>query len=376
MPDLTHVTQITMKDAVLRATCKTEDGTVVAETELPALITFAAEANRPRLPNMIGVRKAIETSITSWTASDLGLTPEEVGLLGSPTQMLNVFTASTGRKGEILQGTPDELAAGLLAKLHIKPHQGDKRCEDRGEAMTGKNGEAIWVYASHRDGNDRSDRLRTGGQGSGPGRDGPIARRDLPVGTQGREAPRATRARGSVCDPRGRRPAPGRILLGRLRAGPGRSRRPEPSADPSLRCGQPERLPRGARRGEARDRLERTLRRSQIRGEEPGADCPGLRRPTHGEHRLPGPQAADRDRHRRRLPAVNPLRTSPPGSSRRRRRSPKGSGAHERSSEAHRIRRVTAASRRPTSSSRADMASVRRRTGPSSRTWRAPCMAR
>jgi hypothetical protein len=31
--------------------------------------------------------------------------------------MLNVFTAPSGRKGEILQGTPDELAAKLIEKL-------------------------------------------------------------------------------------------------------------------------------------------------------------------------------------------------------------------------------------------------------------------
>jgi hypothetical protein len=31
--------------------------------------------------------------------------------------MLNIFAAPVGRKGDMLQGTPNELAAKLLAKL-------------------------------------------------------------------------------------------------------------------------------------------------------------------------------------------------------------------------------------------------------------------
>lgn len=122
LPDLTHVTALSIADASLRAECRTEDGDVTFEVGLPALVTFVSDANRPRLANMIGVRRAMESAIVTWTASDIGLAPDQIGLPGSPTQMLNVFTASSGRKGEILQGTPDELAAGLLTKLRLEPH--------------------------------------------------------------------------------------------------------------------------------------------------------------------------------------------------------------------------------------------------------------
>ena len=118
LPDLTHVTEMEIDDAVLRAGCKTEEGSVRYETELPALVTLDAEANRPRLASMIGLRRATETPVVVWGAKDLGLAPAEVGLQGSPTQMQNVFTPPTGRKGEILQGTPDEMAASLLSRLH------------------------------------------------------------------------------------------------------------------------------------------------------------------------------------------------------------------------------------------------------------------
>ena len=117
LPDLTHAIQIELSEKCLRATCKLEEGHVVYEADLPVLVTFDQEANTPRLPSMVGVMKAAGSRIETWRARDLGLKSESVGLVGSPTQMLNVFTAPMGRKGDILQGTPDELAAKLIEKL-------------------------------------------------------------------------------------------------------------------------------------------------------------------------------------------------------------------------------------------------------------------
>lgn len=119
IPDITHATEVDLAGSCIRARCKTEDGAAAFEAGLPALVTFASDVSRPRLPNMVGLRRAIETPVVRWGAEDLGLESDQVGLRGSPTQMLNIFTASTGRKGEILQGTPDEIAARLLANLHL-----------------------------------------------------------------------------------------------------------------------------------------------------------------------------------------------------------------------------------------------------------------
>ncbi|HVP58718.1 MAG TPA: electron transfer flavoprotein subunit beta/FixA family protein [bacterium] len=118
MPDLTHVVGIEMVPGGLRVVCKVEDGTVAAECGFPALLTFDREANRPRLATMPGIRRARGLAVISWTATDLGLDPALTGLQGSPTQMLNVFTQPTGRKGEMLSGSAAEMAENLLARLH------------------------------------------------------------------------------------------------------------------------------------------------------------------------------------------------------------------------------------------------------------------
>jgi electron transfer flavoprotein beta subunit len=117
IPDLTHVVSLELAGRGLRAACKVEEGTLMAECDLPALITFAREANRPRLPAMTGIRRARTLTVISWSAADLGLAPDSVGLRGSPTQMLNVFTQSQGRKGEIMSGSAAEMAEALVAKL-------------------------------------------------------------------------------------------------------------------------------------------------------------------------------------------------------------------------------------------------------------------
>jgi electron transfer flavoprotein alpha/beta subunit len=117
IPDFAHVTRLDLQGRTLRAECRGDAADLVYEGEIPALLTLEREANRPRLPSMTGIRRAQALELVCWNAADLGLAPEKIGLPGSPTQMLNVFTPAVGRKGEILQGTAAEMGAALLARL-------------------------------------------------------------------------------------------------------------------------------------------------------------------------------------------------------------------------------------------------------------------
>jgi electron transfer flavoprotein beta subunit len=122
IPDLTHVTALSLEGGALRARCATERGETVYECDLPALVTFDTEVNVPRTASMTGIMRAASTGVTCWTAADLGLSPAEVGLGGSPTQMLNIFTPPAARKGEMLEGSPSQMAAALVAKLGLRRH--------------------------------------------------------------------------------------------------------------------------------------------------------------------------------------------------------------------------------------------------------------
>ena len=49
-----------------------EGGNEVIEAKLPAVVSVIKGINEPRLPNLMGIRKAGKVEIPKWTAGDLG----------------------------------------------------------------------------------------------------------------------------------------------------------------------------------------------------------------------------------------------------------------------------------------------------------------
>jgi len=94
-----------------------DDGYEVLEMPLPALITVVKEINEPRLPSLRGKMRARKAQIPVWTVEDIGADPSRVGLEGSPTQVIRVFSPERRAGGEILQGEPEEVADKLVEKL-------------------------------------------------------------------------------------------------------------------------------------------------------------------------------------------------------------------------------------------------------------------
>ncbi|MFA4885576.1 MAG: hypothetical protein WC601_07375 [Desulfotomaculaceae bacterium] len=65
----------------------------------------------------MGVVAAQHKPFTSWGLSDLGLDPASVGLAGSPTQPGDLHMPSHGRKSEMLEGEPGDIAGKIIAIL-------------------------------------------------------------------------------------------------------------------------------------------------------------------------------------------------------------------------------------------------------------------
>lgn len=97
-----------------------EEGYEVLETELPAVVTVLKEINQPRHPSLKGVLKAKKASIPVWKAENLGVDTNYLGLKGSPTQVVKIFTPPPRGKGEFLDGSAEEVAAKLLEKLKVQ----------------------------------------------------------------------------------------------------------------------------------------------------------------------------------------------------------------------------------------------------------------
>ena len=101
-------------DAVLRAACKSEEGNLIFECPLPAVVAVGREANKPRLVNAMGIIKARKKPLTIWSNEDLGLDPGSLGLGGSPTKAGQLFEPDLGREGASLGDDPEAAAVRIL----------------------------------------------------------------------------------------------------------------------------------------------------------------------------------------------------------------------------------------------------------------------
>lgn len=94
-----------------------ENGKEVVESSLPALITVVKDINEPRLPSLLGIKKAAKVQIPTLTAKDIQADENRIGLKGSPTWVTRVFTPEARGGGELLKGELTEVVPLLVEKL-------------------------------------------------------------------------------------------------------------------------------------------------------------------------------------------------------------------------------------------------------------------
>ena len=95
----------------------TEEGYDVVETPLPCLFTVVKEINTPRIPSLKGMMKAKSAKIIKWTAEDIKADARSIGLDGSPTRVVKIFTPPARKGGEMLKGDTLDVAKELVELL-------------------------------------------------------------------------------------------------------------------------------------------------------------------------------------------------------------------------------------------------------------------
>ncbi|MFC1965307.1 electron transfer flavoprotein subunit beta/FixA family protein [Chloroflexota bacterium] len=118
VPFIAYVSQIEeIADGYMRVQRMVEEGHEVVEAPLPAVITVIKEINVPRLPSLRGIARSKSSSIPVWTARELGVNKDTVGLSGSFTRVTRVFFPQRTCQGEIFQGELESQVDCLLGKL-------------------------------------------------------------------------------------------------------------------------------------------------------------------------------------------------------------------------------------------------------------------
>jgi electron transfer flavoprotein beta subunit len=102
---------------LIRAERMTEEGYDIIESPLPCVITVVKEINEPRLPSLKGKMRAKKIEIKRLEAKDLDADPDSLGLKGSPTKVVKIFTPPPRKGGQILQGEVKEVCGKLLELL-------------------------------------------------------------------------------------------------------------------------------------------------------------------------------------------------------------------------------------------------------------------
>lgn len=118
IPYVSYVRKITgFERGVLSLQRLMDDGYDEVEIPLPGLLTVVKEINEPRVPSLKGKMKAKSLSIKTLNAEDIGADPDSIGLPGSTTQVVKVFSPEFKGERAMLEGTVDEQVEQLVNKL-------------------------------------------------------------------------------------------------------------------------------------------------------------------------------------------------------------------------------------------------------------------
>ncbi len=118
LPILTYVSkivEITPTSIIVERSI--EGGKETVEALFPVVISVVKEINEPRIPNFSGKMRAKKAEIPIFTANDIDVDPSKIGLIGSPTRVVNVYYPKMTRKGKIIKPQDPEEGVDELIKF-------------------------------------------------------------------------------------------------------------------------------------------------------------------------------------------------------------------------------------------------------------------
>ena len=107
----------TATETIIQVERMMDDGYDVVQLPLPALLTVVKDINEPRVPSLKGKMKAKKAEITVLSAADIGAEEQYIGLAGSPTQVVNVFSPEPRANRKVFAGSAEEQVDQLIEHL-------------------------------------------------------------------------------------------------------------------------------------------------------------------------------------------------------------------------------------------------------------------
>lgn len=115
IPVITFVNKVEVKDGILRAERKLEEGIEVVEVKLPALITVLPDVNTPRIPSLKQILGAAKKPVQELSVTDCGLNSVDVE---PKVRRESVLGAVMERKQIRVQGEVSEMVQQMVDLLN------------------------------------------------------------------------------------------------------------------------------------------------------------------------------------------------------------------------------------------------------------------
>ncbi len=118
LPLLAWVGEAPVADAAgITVQRRLDDGTETLRAERPCVLTIGRQIHPVRLASLDRHLAAQHLPIVHWTAGDLGLGPDTVGLKGSPTRVVRLFAPERKQTCEWLAGSPESIARQINQRI-------------------------------------------------------------------------------------------------------------------------------------------------------------------------------------------------------------------------------------------------------------------
>jgi electron transfer flavoprotein beta subunit len=121
-PQLTYAAKVEVDGSTVRIHRQTEDGYQVVEGVTPAIVSVVEKINEPRYPSFKGIMAAKKKPVETFSLTDLGVDPGEVGLDGSSTRVEDFAARPPRQTGQVVKDEGDggvKVAEFLAAQKFI-----------------------------------------------------------------------------------------------------------------------------------------------------------------------------------------------------------------------------------------------------------------
>ena len=121
LPQVTGALKVEVEGERLLVERDNENSSQTIAVQMPALITVTRSEKEPRFASIKGKMKARKAVIPITTAADLAIDLATIGLSGSPTKVLKIFTPKVPEiKNEIIAEEDPQIAVDLLVEKLIQ----------------------------------------------------------------------------------------------------------------------------------------------------------------------------------------------------------------------------------------------------------------